>query len=101
MAAVALWADRKLYAVSGSAYGFAGQITLDDRPLTKQQLQDLRLVFMTAALCNDARVSHIDEAEPDLVGDPTEGALLGSGGQRRLNAAEFNLGLSTCRRSAV
>lgn len=77
MAAVALWADRKLYAVSGSAYGFAGQITLDGRPLTKQQLQDLRLVFMTAALCNDARVSHIDEAEPDLVGDPTEGALLG------------------------
>lgn len=77
MAAVALWADRKLYAVSGSAYGSAGEITLDNRPLTKQQIQELSLTFMTAALCNDARVRETDELEPELVGDPTEGALLG------------------------
>jgi Ca2+-transporting ATPase len=77
MAAVALWAGQKLYTVSGSAYAARGQVMFDDHPLNNRQLEELELPLLTAALCNDARVIGDDQEEPELVGDPTEGALLG------------------------
>ena len=42
---------------------------------------------MTAALCNDARVIEKDESEPELVGDPTEGALLGLAAKAKITPA--------------
>ena len=87
MAAVALWAGGRAYTVSGSAYGASGQITLDDQDLNDHQRADLHLTLMTAALCNDARVIEKDESEPELVGDPTEGALLGLAAKAKITPA--------------
>jgi Ca2+-transporting ATPase len=76
MAAVALWSGGKMYQVSGSAYTGDGSITLEEQPIDAGSVPELKLALMAAALCNDAKVKDID-GQVELVGDPTEGALLG------------------------
>ena len=76
MAAVALWAGGKMYQVSGSAYTGDGSIVLGEEPKDAAAVPELKLTLMAAALCNDAKVTNV-EGQGELVGDPTEGALLG------------------------
>ena len=76
MAAVALWAGGKMYQVSGSAYTGDGSIALDEEPMDAAAVPELKFTLMAAALCNDAKVTNV-EGQGELVGDPTEGALLG------------------------
>ena len=74
--AAALWAGGNMYQVSGSAYTGDGSIVLDKEPIDAANVPELKLTFMAAALCNDAKVKNVED-RVELVGDPTEGALLG------------------------
>uniref|UniRef100_UPI0031DA5A14 cation-translocating P-type ATPase n=1 Tax=Saccharothrix mutabilis TaxID=33921 RepID=UPI0031DA5A14 len=84
MTARALWHAGRRYAVSGEGYGHDGTVTAEDGG----PVGDLRDVLLPAVLCNDAVVR-----EGVLVGDPTEGALLGLAGKAGLDVqalrAEF------------
>lgn len=88
MAAVALWAGGKMYKVSGSAYTGDGSISLGEKAIHVAHMPELKLALMAAALCNDAQVKKVgDRAE--LIGDPTEGALLGLAAKGDLSAASL------------
>lgn len=54
------------WTVSGTGYGFEGDVTCD-----KKETSQLDMLFRTAVLCNDAEVK-----DGEVIGDPTEGALV-------------------------
>jgi Ca2+-transporting ATPase len=64
----------RTYELEGLGYGSEGRI----RPLGGGSADDdtLRWALTTAVLCNDAHVRTGDDGTPQLVGDPTEGALV-------------------------
>lgn len=54
------------WAVTGTGYGFDGAVTCG-----KKETSQLDMLFRAAVLCNDAEIK-----EGDVIGDPTEGALI-------------------------
>ena len=58
-------------AVSGSGYGTEGTLSTSDGPVDPRDRPDVLRALEVGALCNDAAVR-----EGELVGDPTEGALV-------------------------
>ncbi|QBQ55251.1 calcium-translocating P-type ATPase, PMCA-type [Nitrosococcus wardiae] len=67
MTARAVFFQGQSFTVSGEGYSTAGQIAARD----SQSLLDLTPLLIPAALCNDSRLQ-----ADQLIGDPTEGALL-------------------------
>ena len=67
MTARVVWFRGGRYRVSGEGYGSAGAIVADG----DGEPADLAPLLQAAALCNDSRIR-----EGQLIGDPTEGALL-------------------------
>lgn len=53
--------------VSGTGYGFNGEVVSD----TGKDIKVLDQLMKTAALCNDAKIN-----DEEVIGDPTEGALV-------------------------
>jgi Ca2+-transporting ATPase len=84
MTARAVWIARRSYAVSGEGYRGEGAIVADDGA----PAGELNSLLLPAALCND---SHI--AGGELIGDPTEGALLAL-------AAKGGIGIERVRRAS-
>lgn len=67
------------YSVSGSGYEPKGQITdLTGKKLTKEQLKELELFFVTGAMASNAHVNPPDKEHAlwYCLGDPTEGAAV-------------------------
>jgi Ca2+-transporting ATPase len=79
-----LWAGGREFAVGGNGYEPAGQISEGGRPVRPGADGDLILLLRAAALCNDARLlapgqgspANGDAAHWNILGDPTEAALL-------------------------
>ena len=69
MTARALWVGGRSLSVSGEGYGSDGEITAADEGA--EAARDLSSLLVPAAVCNDSRVS-----DGQLIGDPTEGALV-------------------------
>jgi Ca2+-transporting ATPase len=67
MSARALFYRQKRYTVSGQGYRGKGEITA----ATGGELPDFQPLLIPAALCNESRIR-----DGELIGDPTEGALL-------------------------
>jgi magnesium-transporting ATPase (P-type) len=65
----------RAYATTGSGYDPRGAILQDGRPLSADELSDLRPLLRALVLCNDARLES-EQGRWRCVGDPTEGALL-------------------------
>ena len=63
----AVWFRGRRYHVSGEGYGASGEIV----PVDEGGQTDLTPLLQAAALCNDSRIRN-----GELIGDPTEGALL-------------------------
>ena len=68
-----IYANRKVFSVSGTGYEPKGDFYLDGKPLT--DLKELIPILSTSVLCNDATLVEHDDNE-GITGDPTEGALL-------------------------
>ncbi|MDP1735467.1 MAG: cation-translocating P-type ATPase [Sulfuritalea sp.] len=78
MTARALYCNGRRHAVTGEGYGGEGSIEAPGDPGG-----DLRHVLLPAALCVDARIK-----DGELIGDPTEGALLTLAAKAGLDAEE-------------
>ncbi|MBK6744634.1 MAG: cation-transporting P-type ATPase [Hydrogenophilales bacterium] len=63
------------FEVTGVGYVPQGGFVLADRDATVDDYPELSAIGRAALLCNDASLSRVD-GELELVGDPTEGALL-------------------------
>ena len=81
MTARALFCHGRRHAVSGEGYAGSGRITAADGAAPA----DLAPVLFPAALCADARLRH-GAAGAELIGDPTEGALLALAAKAGLDA---------------
>ncbi len=72
----AVWTPGQRYDVSGAGYRPAGSVlTADGFDADTDRAEALRWTLVAGVLCNDARLVHVD-ARWEVVGDPTEGALL-------------------------
>lgn len=67
----------KLYSVSGEGYDPKGDFILNDSKVSPNMDNDLKFLLTTGALCNDAKlVKNEDDNSWQILGDPTEGALI-------------------------
>ncbi len=72
---ILLGVDRVVH-VEGEGYLPQGRFLTDQGPLSPEQDPDLRWLARIAGLNNDARLMQTEEGRWQVVGDPTEGALL-------------------------
>jgi P-type Ca2+ transporter type 2C len=70
-----LYADETTFQVSGAGYAPDGSISLDGRRLETMPASLLELA-LASLLCNDAILQESADGEWQLIGDPTEGALI-------------------------
>ena len=77
MTVVKVFADNRLFEVSGEGYNPEGSFSLAGQPIIVSGQPGLDLLFKGSGLCNDARLK---PGETDktwkITGDPTEGALV-------------------------
>ena len=94
MVASRLWTLVGSARCTGTGYAPIGSILRDGRAVAADDVPDLTELLRVAMLCSDATLAAPSEGQPDwqVLGDPTEGALLAAGGK---------LGLSVPALSAV
>ncbi|MDA3845611.1 MAG: cation-translocating P-type ATPase, partial [Vallitaleaceae bacterium] len=68
------------WSVTGTGYGFGGKVSCADKPISQ-----LNMLFLTATLCNDSEVK-----DGEVIGDPTEGALIVLGAKANYDKATLN-----------
>lgn len=76
MTAVRLMLPEHSLTVSGTGYNPAGKFHLEETPINPEEHLPLHVPARCALLCNDAELRHDGNGDWQLVGDPTEGALL-------------------------
>jgi Ca2+-transporting ATPase len=74
----ALFAAGKTFTVTGEGYGPAGDILLDDARPDERQAEHVRTLLTLLVGCNGTHLSR-EEEKWNVIGDPTEGALLTAG----------------------
>ena len=72
MTVQAVWSGGVSYSVSGTGYGFEGNVTGQAHEGVNKALDEC---FRAGLLCNDANIIQKD-GRPGVEGDPTEGALI-------------------------
>jgi cation-transporting ATPase F len=76
MTVLTVWTPGARYEVSGSGYTPDGALRgTSDAPMAADTDQALRWSLLAGAACNDAALTH-EDGRWDIVGDPTEGAML-------------------------
>ena len=76
MSAVRLMLPARELGISGTGYTPTGGFHLGETAIDAAEDEALQAFAHCALLCNDAQIKHDEEAEWQLIGDPTEGALL-------------------------
>lgn len=78
MTVQAIYAGSQLYQVTGSGYSPQGQILAQEGgdPVEVERLLALQACLLAGCLCNDTRLQPKDNGQWEVVGDPTEAALL-------------------------
>ncbi len=76
MTAVCVMLPGRTLDVSGAGYAPEGGFAHDGQPVDAEADAALQALARCALLCNDAQLAHDDTAGWQLLGDPTEGALL-------------------------
>jgi len=84
MTARGLYCLGRRFAVSGEGYGGEGNIEPED----KQAMPEWATLLAPAALCSDSRI-HQNGPVSELIGDPTEGALLALVQKSGVNAEQL------------
>ncbi|MDQ2091520.1 cation-translocating P-type ATPase [Marimonas arenosa] len=75
MTAQFVWIGGRRYEVSGTGYDPAGRITLNGQPVRHADDADLAALLEVAVGCTNASL-HREGSDWEMVGDPTEGALV-------------------------
>jgi len=68
--------------VTGKGYSFSGEL----KASSNADSSDLRPMMLTAVLCNDAEI-----VQEEVIGDPTEGALIALGAKAGFDKSEINM----------
>ncbi len=75
MTATSVWMANRTYAVTGTGYDPKGHIEADGRRLRAQDDPELSSLLQAALYCNHARLVRSGQSW-DMIGEPTEGALV-------------------------
>jgi len=75
MTVKSVYADGRLFTVSGAGYQPQGEFSLDGIPVNPAEYSGLMKTLACGTLCNSARLAE-NKDRYRVVGDPTEGALL-------------------------
>jgi Ca2+-transporting ATPase len=75
MTVQAIYVGGEYYTVSGVGYAPEGEILLDEKPVNWNNFPALEECLKAGLLCNDSRLE-TKEGQLQVVGDPTEGALI-------------------------
>jgi len=79
-----IFVDNRTIEVTGSGYNPRGDFLISGRPIEPQKDEPLALAMKIATLANDTNLEHAD-GRYQILGDPTEGALLTVGLKAGLN----------------
>ncbi|GAA2437552.1 cation-transporting P-type ATPase [Actinomadura vinacea] len=90
MTVTGIAAGGRLYEVTGTGYAPHGEIRSAGRPVAPAGHPALRECLLAGLACNDARITE-DGDHWDLVGDPTEGALVVSAAKAGFDRAPGRL----------
>ena len=92
MVASQLWTPSGSACCTGTGYAPDGSILRDGRAVRDEEAPDLAELLRAALLCSDARLAPPSEDQPDwqVLGDPTEGALLAAGAKLGLSMPELS-----------
>ena len=73
-----IWASREVIDVEGAGYEPKGEFRVNGRTLSKEELDSLNVLFMSATFCNTSRLVPPGDGRTGwgVIGDPTEAALL-------------------------
>ncbi len=82
-----IWVQGKIVEVSGAGYTPDGTFTHDGKPLAEQDFATTEKLLEISSLCNSAKVEPPSDRHKswDIVGDPTDGALLVAAMKHGLN----------------
>lgn len=72
------------FRVTGEGYKPNGEFFLDEQTISSESYTDLQALMLACVLCNDA-ILRQDKEGWDILGDPTEGALLALAGKAGLD----------------
>lgn len=92
MTVVKILSGGKVYKVTGTGYNPAGEFIADNQKVDPANNKDLNILLAGGVLCNDAVLEEKNAAENDwdIVGDPTEGALLVAGAKAGQDKTRLN-----------
>jgi Ca2+-transporting ATPase len=81
MVAQQLWTPASEASISSTGYGLDGEVVQEGRAVRGADAPDLWALLQAAVLCTDARVHAAgpERAETEVLGDPTEAALIIAG----------------------
>ncbi|APH38661.1 cation-translocating P-type ATPase [Methanohalophilus halophilus] len=82
-----IWTMEGLFEVTGSGYGSEGEFMLDGKSINPRD-STLGLLLKGATLCNNASLNQKEHSE-DVVGDPTELALLAAASKAGIRKEEL------------
>jgi cation-transporting P-type ATPase F len=87
MTVQAIYTGGQHYVVTGGGYSAQGSILWDEKPVDLTHTPALRECLIAGLLCND---SHLEEKDGQwqVIGDPTEGALIAVANKARLHQSE-------------
>ncbi|MEM2110371.1 MAG: cation-transporting P-type ATPase [Candidatus Bathyarchaeia archaeon] len=73
-----IWVKDKVVEVSGIGYTPSGDFTISGKPLEKSEAKKVEKLLKVSALCNNAKIDPPSDgnASWNIIGDPTDGALL-------------------------
>ena len=80
MTVTRLFADGHLYEVSGGGYAPEGEISSPEG-IEVEDNKVLQRLMQIGALCNEAELTQQEDGSWDIIGDPTEGAILSVAGK--------------------
>lgn len=83
--------DNREIKLSGTGYNPEGEFSEEERKLDPLQDTTISLLLKTGLLCSDAALNKKEDGEWEVIGDPTEGALVvgaGKAGYERENLQE-------------
>ena len=82
-----IWAGGKIFTVSGEGYSSMGNLFLGKRKINPMERGELRPLLEIGLLCNNAELT----GEKEVIGDPTEAALLVSAAKLGLERKKLSL----------
>lgn len=88
MTVTRIFVDDQSFEVSGSGYAPVGEITTDGQTPAENPI--LTRLMTIATLCNDAELQKTASGNWEMIGDPTEGALLSAAGKWGINKLDLS-----------